>query len=179
MSTHGRFTGTMQSPSVWLDDRERAAWWAYRQLHNVLDPQITRDLAADSGLSDADYHVLSTLSDEPDEDWRLGGLAERLGWSRSRLAHQLRRMQQRDLVVRHDSGEDPRGGRIGLSAAGRRVIETAAPTHVESVRRHFVDRLTPEQMESLVQISAAIVRPLQAGRSAAREGEGAAYFQGD
>jgi hypothetical protein len=44
-----------------------------------------------------------------------------------------------------------------LTDAGRRAIEAAAPSHVASVRRHLIDRLSPEQLAALTDISDTIV----------------------
>jgi DNA-binding MarR family transcriptional regulator len=36
-----------------------------------------------------------------------------------------------------------------LTRKGRRLIETTAPDHVESVRRHLIDLLTPNEIAAL------------------------------
>ena len=36
-----------------------------------------------------------------------------------------------------------------LTSEGMAAIERTAPSHVENVRRHFVDRLTPRQLEEI------------------------------
>src|ERR671916_190482 len=83
----------------WLTPAEERAWRGYRRMRTVLDLAIARDLRQDSGLSDADYDVLSTLSEAEGDSWRAGDLAARLLWSTSRLAHQVGRMERRDLVA--------------------------------------------------------------------------------
>ena len=80
----------------WLSAEEARAWLGYRRMHALLDLQISRDLARDSGLSEADYDVLSTLSESPEQMLRLGDLAAHMLWSKSRLSHHITRMQQRD-----------------------------------------------------------------------------------
>jgi DNA-binding MarR family transcriptional regulator len=141
----------------WLDHPEARAWMAYRRMKGLLDLQIARDLADESGLSEADYDVLSTVSETPDVDWRLRELADRLLWSPSRLSHHLSRMERRSLVERDSRPADQRGASIALTAAGRRAIEAAAPHHVRSVRRHFIDLLTREQLDALADIAETVV----------------------
>ena len=51
---------------------------------------------------------------------------------------------------------DKRGALAVLTDEGFAALEAAAPGHVEGVRRHLFDVLTPEQVEQLGQISAAI-----------------------
>ncbi|MGH9060927.1 MAG: MarR family winged helix-turn-helix transcriptional regulator, partial [Acidimicrobiales bacterium] len=101
----------------WLSDGEERAWRAYRRMRTLLDLQISRDLARDSGLSDPDYDVLSTLSEAPASSWRANVLAERLLWSTSRLAHHVGRMERRGLVARSDCRGDARGATVTLTAA--------------------------------------------------------------
>jgi DNA-binding MarR family transcriptional regulator len=133
----------------WLDDGEFRAWIGYRRMRLLLDAQIARDLSRDSDLSMADYDVLSALTDEPDHRRRLNALADRMLWSKSRLSRHIGRMEQRGLVTRTDSPDDGRGADVVLTALGLRTIEAAAPDHVASVRRHFVDLLTPKELAAL------------------------------
>lgn len=145
----------------WLTEAEDRAWRGYRRMFLLLNAQLNRELTQQSGLSEPDYDVLSTLSEAPDRRYRLKKLAERMLWSQSRLSHHVTRMQQRGLVTREDCASDARGATIVLTQAGRNAIEEAAPLHVEAVRRHFLDRLTPEQVEVLGDATNAVVAGLQ------------------
>jgi DNA-binding MarR family transcriptional regulator len=144
----------------WLDPGQERAWRRYRRMRTLLDLQIGRDLKADSGLSESDYDVLSTLSEAPDGQWRARELAERLLWSSSRLAHQVGRMEARGLVERRGIDDDGRGAAVALTAHGRITLESAAPAHVESVRRHLIDQLTPAEIRALDRIAGKIVHHL-------------------
>jgi DNA-binding MarR family transcriptional regulator len=126
----------------------------------LLDLQITRDLAGDSGLSDADYDVLSNLSETEGHRLRLNDLAAQMLWSSSRLSHHISRMQKRGLVTRESDPSDARGAVIVLPESGWKEIRRAAPLHVESVRRHFIDLLDRTQLEILGDVSDTIVSHL-------------------
>src|SRR5690242_14976837 len=106
----------------WLDPAQEQAWRRYRRMRTLLDLQIARDLKADSDLSEADYDVLSTLSESPDNAWRARELAARLLWSTSRLAHHAGRMEQRGLVSRSGVDDDARGATIALTDEGVAVL---------------------------------------------------------
>ncbi|MFE5664203.1 MarR family winged helix-turn-helix transcriptional regulator [Streptomyces niveus] len=147
----------------WLTEAEQRAWQAYRRMFLLLNAQLARDLAQDSGLSDADYDVLSALGASPDRRRRVSELADRMLWSRSRLSHHLARMQQRGLVMREECETDGRGAVVVLTDEGTRTIEQAAPPHVESVRRHFIDLLSPEQIEAFATIGETVVGRLTEG----------------
>ncbi|HEY0903401.1 MAG TPA: MarR family winged helix-turn-helix transcriptional regulator [Marmoricola sp.] len=130
-------------------------------MRTVLDLAISRDLRSDSSLSDADYDILSTLSESDGDAWRAGDLATRLMWSSSRLAHQVGRMERRGLVRRTAADDDARGAVVALTEAGREVLEAAAPAHVASVRRHLIDLLDEQDVLALDRIATAVLRALQ------------------
>jgi DNA-binding MarR family transcriptional regulator len=144
----------------WLDERQTHAWRGYRRMRALLDLQIARVLAADSGLSEADYDVLSTLSETTGHRLRLSELAAHMLWSTSRLSHHTTRMQQRGLVVREDCAEDGRGSVVVLSPAGLKAVEAAAPAHVTSVRRNLIDLLTDEELAVLGAVSYRVIAHL-------------------
>ena len=146
----------------WLDEKQARAWRGYRRMRALLDLQITRDLMQDSGLSDADYDVLSNLSETSPHRLRLSELATTMLWSKSRLSHHLTRMQQRGLVDREECPGDARGSIIVLTPLGLRAIQEAAPHHVESVRRNMIDLLTGEEIAALDTLSHRVVAHLNA-----------------
>jgi DNA-binding MarR family transcriptional regulator len=161
----------------WLSPEQARAWLGYRRMRTLLDLQVTRDLARDSGLSDADYDVLSNVSESAGRSMRLGDLAAHMLWSKSRLSHHVARMERRGLVARQDCPSDGRGAILTLTEAGWRAITDAAPAHVESVRRHFIDLLTSEQIQALGDLTETVVAHLGAVQDqpgARRQGPGEA-----
>ncbi len=129
-------------------------------MRTLLDLQITRDLGRDSGLSETDYDVLSTLSEKPEGRWRAGDLAAQLLWSTSRLAHHVGRMEQRGLVVREPCPGDARGALISLTEQGWATLRAAAPAHVASVRRHLIDLLSDDEVAALDTIAGKVITHL-------------------
>jgi DNA-binding MarR family transcriptional regulator len=144
----------------WLTASQERAWRRYRRMRALLDLQVARDLHSDSGLSEADYDVLSTLSERPEGRWRARDLATQLLWSTSRLAHQVGRMEHRGLVARHPCPDDARGALISLTEQGRATLQQAAPPHVASVRRHVIDLLTADEVASLDTIAGKVITHL-------------------
>lgn len=144
----------------WLDADQERAWRGYRRMRTLLDLRIARDLNQDSGLSDADYDVLSTLSEREEAAWRSSDLAKHLLWSTSRLSHHVGRMETRGLVSRHPSDNDGRGAVITLTDQGWKTLREAAPHHVESVRRNLIDLLDAEEIATLTRISEKVITQL-------------------
>jgi DNA-binding MarR family transcriptional regulator len=135
-------------PPRWLNEDEQQTWRATVGLAQLLIRQLDRDLNV-HGLNSHDYEILVELSEAPDHRMRMTELADATSQSRSRLSHQITRMENRGLVRRDDCEGDKRGTFTVLTADGMAAIERVAPDHVENVRRHFIDRLTPTQLEQI------------------------------
>jgi DNA-binding MarR family transcriptional regulator len=132
----------------WLTDEEQQAWRATVHLSQLLLRQLDHDLTA-HGLNGRDYEILVELSEAPEQRMRMTDLADATSQSRSRLSHQISRMEKRGLIRRDDCEGDKRGTFAVLTTGGFEAIERVAPYHVENVRRHFIDRLTPHQLEEI------------------------------
>lgn len=151
----------------WLDEREARAWRAFQLMQMRLVSGLARQLAADASLSYPDYLVLAALTEQPEGRLRLFELARHLGWERSRLSHHIGRMSARRLVAKEPCGSDRRGAFVAVTSEGRAQIEAAAPGHVAAVRRLFVDRLAPEQLDALATAAEAVLTVFDARPDAA------------
>jgi DNA-binding MarR family transcriptional regulator len=149
----------------WLDDREQRAWRALQFMQMRLEGELARQLAADSGLSYPDYVVLVALTDRPDGRMRLFELAAALGWEKSRLSHHVERMAGRGLVTKERCAADRRGAYVVVTGRGRTKIAAAAPGHVATVRRLFVDRLTPSQLDAVGEAADIVLAALDEASS--------------
>ncbi|GGQ80924.1 MarR family transcriptional regulator [Streptomyces althioticus] len=145
-------TNERQDEVRWLTVEEERAWRAYRRMVIAVQTRTVQDLAA-HGLSEPDYEVLSTLSEHPDGSRTLHEQAAKMGWSRSRLSRHATRMEARDLIRRAPDPTDGRGCLLVLTETGWDTLREAAPTHLDSVRRHFVDRLDAEELAILGRIA--------------------------
>ena len=127
---------------------------------NRLTIRLHRHLLQDSGLTEADYEILAVLSEHPTGRMPAQELCALLQWEKSRLSHQVRRMQERGLIAREPNPADARSVMICLLPAGRRAIEDAAPQHVHNVRRHFIDLFTPAELDTLAALNERVLRHL-------------------
>jgi DNA-binding MarR family transcriptional regulator len=147
----------------WLDAREARLWQSYRDSYRELTSALEARLFSNSGLSGADYALLHPLSEAEDGVLRTRDLGRSVGWERSRLSHQVSRMEKRGLVCREDCPSDARGSMIRLTPVGRKAIEAAAPDHVAAVRRYFFDHLTVDEQVQLVGLLDRILANVPSG----------------
>jgi len=141
----------------WLDEDEERAWRAFRRAVIAVQEGTARDLA-DVGLSEADYEVLSTLSESPEHTRTLRDQAAKMAWSRSRLSRHASRLEARGLIARAADPADGRGCLLVLTEHGLEVLQDAAPAHLASVRRHFIDRLDQSDLAALERIADKVLQ---------------------
>ncbi len=132
-----------------LTPEQEQTWFAYMRVSLRLNFEINRDLQARSTLSHSDFHVLNALADSPDEHLPVSDLAVRIGWERSRLSHQLLRMEKRGLVTRRTADSDARATDVALAPGGRDALLAATPGHAALIKRLFFDGLDPALLEPL------------------------------
>lgn len=144
----------------WLTADEQRAWRAHLTAHRLLTHRLDRELQ-EHGLSFNDYEILVNLSESPDHRMRMSDLADATVQSRSRLSHQISRMERAGLVTRELCEDDRRGTFAVLTPLGYHTIERVAPDHVAGVRAHFIDLLNPEQIREVEEIYTPVVAHLQ------------------
>ncbi len=132
---------------MWLSEDQQRVWRNYLEMSAALAAALNRQLQRDCGLSLADYDVLVAL-DELDA-CRVNDLGARLGWEQSRVSHQLRRMQSRELVAKRGAEDDRRAAVVELSGTGRAALTSAAQGHVDLVRGLVFDGVGASQLRVL------------------------------
>jgi DNA-binding MarR family transcriptional regulator len=132
-----------------LEPEQWERWSTWMRAQQLLVRELDRDLQRDYGISKAEFSVLVTLHQTPGGQMRVRELAESLDWDKSRVAHQLTRMENRELVDRTDSESSGRRLGIGLTAKGRNAVQSAIRGHADNIRRYFFDVLTPEQAAAI------------------------------
>jgi DNA-binding MarR family transcriptional regulator len=133
----------------WLSKEQQAHWRSWLTATTVLHEQLSRELQEQHGLTITDYEILVRLSESEAKSIRMSDLATLTLLSRSRLSHQIDRMETAGLVSREVCPDDRRGQLAILTNAGMKTLVAAAPDHVEAVRKHFVDVLTDAEYKAL------------------------------
>ncbi len=146
----------------WLDEQEQRTWRGFLSATHLLFDQLERELQQDAKIPHGYYEILVRLSEAPGRALRMSELAENALSSRSRLSHAVARLEAAGWVRRRTCPTDRRGQVAELTDEGFAALAAAAPGHVEGVRTHLFDQLTPEQVGQLREISEALVDHLTA-----------------
>jgi DNA-binding MarR family transcriptional regulator len=160
VSSSTQSSGADHPSPRWLDADEQATWRAWLYSNQLLQEQLGRELARETGMPNAYYEILVQLSEAPERRMRMSQLAESCLSSRSRLSHAVSRLEERGWIRRQVCAEDGRGQLAVLTDEGFAALEAAAPVHVESVRTHVFDQLTPEQLTAMRDIGETLMRHL-------------------
>jgi DNA-binding MarR family transcriptional regulator len=158
--TAGAAAAEQHAAPRWLDAEEQRAWRAYMYSWMLLEDRLDRELTRETGISHAYYEILVQLSETEGRALRMSELADRCLSSRSRLSHAVSRLEERGWVRRQVCPEDGRGQLAVLTDEGFAALEAAAPVHVESVRSHLFDQLSPTQIAAMREIGETVLRHL-------------------
>ncbi|NJQ00778.1 MarR family winged helix-turn-helix transcriptional regulator [Streptomyces zingiberis] len=137
-----------ETATRWLTDEEQRAWRTHLDVSRLLTHQLEKDLQP-FGLTINDYEILVNLSESAGLRMRMSDLAGATLQSKSRLSHQITRMETSGLVRRENCESDRRGLYAVLTDHGAEVMREVAPHHVASVRRHFIDLMPAGDLEAL------------------------------
>ena len=160
VSAAGQPAAVVPGEPRWLDVDEQKAWRAWLYSAQLLMDRLDRELTHETGISHAYYEILVALSETPGRRLRMSELADRCLSSRSRLSHAVSRLEERGWVGRELCPDDGRGQLAVLTDNGFAALEAAAPIHVESVRTHLFDQLTPEQVTAMRDLGETLLRHL-------------------
>ena len=152
-------------PVRWLTADEQQAWRAFVRGSALLLERLDAELVESHGLTLADYEILVWLSEAPRGGLRMSELADRALVSRSRLTYRLDRLVADGLVERRPCASDRRGSLAVLTPTGRRRLERAAPTHVDGVIAHLIDRCSSRELAAVAKAFTAVAEALDAGEA--------------
>ena len=122
-----------------LSDNEAELWRLWKRASDSIMSRIGHDLAGATGLSGADYDVLSCLIDLGRGTLRQQDLANSMLWQKSRLSHHLSRMAERQLVRRTSAKANV--VLVVITRSGRRAIRAARPIHAQAIRAHWLGKI--------------------------------------
>ena len=140
----------------WLSAGEQALWRSLMRTAFELGWALEHQLQREAGLSLTEYYTLAMLSEQPDRRMRMSELANLTQSSLSRLSHLVKRLESRTLVRREPDPTDGRYTFAILSNVGFALLESAAPAHVETVRRLVVDAVGADRLAPVSQAADAV-----------------------
>jgi DNA-binding MarR family transcriptional regulator len=139
-----------------LTEHDWVVWDAFYTMRRRLDHALELRLQEQSGVSAPEYEILVGLGRSADRRLRVRDIAEVIGWEKSRVSHQVSRMEKRGLVRRSECDSDARGTWVELTADGRRAMLASSRGHNDAIKRFFVDELG-DDAEALLAFSERVL----------------------
>ncbi len=140
----------------WLDQEQQKIWRNYLLGSARITAYLDEDLRK-FNLDLSEYEILVALSEAPNRQLRMSALAALVHQSRSRLTHAVSRLEKDGYVIRTACPQDRRGVLAELTVEGYSMLELAAPSHVEAVRRIFVDVVDPADYAAIGRAMIAVL----------------------
>ena len=135
-----------------LTEHELTAWRGMLEAHAHVTHQLDAQMHAAHGLSLSAYEVLMFLSDGPGHRMRMSDIAQQVLLSRSGCTRLVDRLVKLGYVTRCADASDGRGLYAELTEAGLLKARAARRTHLEGVRRFFLDHITATDQIALSDI---------------------------
>jgi DNA-binding MarR family transcriptional regulator len=125
------------------------SWRTFLRAYSVVRRQLERELEAEQSMGLAEYEVLLLLAYSDQRRMRMSELADMLLLSRSGATRVIDRLEGEELVRRVSCETDRRGQWAELTDGGYDRLRTASRTHLRGVAEHFLDRMPPDELESM------------------------------
>lgn len=135
-----------------LTKEEMRIWHMWKSSFQSIFGRVIKEMTEQTGLSEGDYGVLDRLALLGNGSLRQQELADSMDWDKSRLSHHLTRMEKRGLVMRKPLQSD-RGIQVMITSAGQSKLEEARPVVSQAIRKHFLDQLTAQDIESITKLA--------------------------
>jgi len=127
------------------------AWRAFLDAQASILRHLEAELLAEEGMTLAEYDVLFQLAVASERRLRMTELSERVRLSRSGLTRLVDRLVEAGLLTRGHCQSDRRGTFAVLTPSGVDRVRRARPVHLRGVGRHFVERLSPDQLAAVAE----------------------------
>lgn len=139
-----------------LTPAETHVWRSVLIMGDLLRFRVSAEVRQVSDLSPTDHSVLLHLDEAPEGRVLQQRLATSMFWSKSRLSHQLTRMQARGLIER-TTDEEIHGVWVSITEAGSEVVRTIAPAQARAVRERLFALATEEELTTLVRLADRLI----------------------
>lgn len=142
-----------------LSEDEMQLWHLWKCTFKKIFGRVVKDMSEVTGLSEGDFGILATLVEVGNGELRQQELERSMEWTKSRLSHHLKRMEQRELIQREGMAKGV-GVRVLITPQGESALETARPIIEKSIRKFFLNHLTDQDTELIIRLAERVDKEL-------------------
>ncbi|MGI9579313.1 MAG: MarR family winged helix-turn-helix transcriptional regulator [Microthrixaceae bacterium] len=133
------------------DATAMAAWRALLRYHALATQTLDSELREEHGIPIEWYDVLVQLSEHGGR-MRMSAVAEATLFSRANCTRIVDRMERKALVSREVDPQDHRGRIACLTPEGRRLLRSAARTHLRGIQHVFGEGITSSEARKMASV---------------------------
>ncbi|MEU3779732.1 MarR family transcriptional regulator [Streptomyces sp900129855] len=156
----------MEQEGLWLSSAEERLWQAWIDVSWRIERRVGEQIRRDGGISHNEYAILALLSQSPGRAARMSTISGVAQIPRTRLTHQVDRLERLGVVRRGSSADDARVIMVELTDEGAELLARAAPCHVRTVRAALLDALDSEQVDTLTGLLELVLAHLEGSQAA-------------
>lgn len=142
----------METEQLWLSPEEMHLWRAWLEVAWRVERGVSEQIRRDAGITHNEYAILTMLSQLPDHAARMSAISQAMHIPRTRLTHQIDRMECAGLVHRRPFAGDSRVVLVELTGQGADLLTRTAPGHARTVRSVLLGALDPDQIHTLTDL---------------------------
>lgn len=142
---------------VGLDELQFRAWRAFLYAYSLVVPTLDRELIRAQGLSFNQFEVLVWVRRAGEEGLRMSDLASRVILSPSGVTRAVDQLERMGLMDRCVFEGDKRGQLAKITPEGKAFLRKATKAHLEGLRKHFLNHLSPTELEYLASAMEAVL----------------------
>ena len=137
-----------------VGDTRWLAWYAQAKMNARLMERLSDEMERQTGLPAAWFDVLANLKARG--PLRMNALADELILSRGGATRLVARMEEAGLVARETPPTDRRATFAVITAKGTEALDRAVPVHLELVDQAFSRHLEPDEVETVLRVTARV-----------------------
>lgn len=144
-----------------IDDPRITFFGRLFEAHAKLTHLLNAELEAAVGIPLSWYGVLLLVGRSPEGVRPIGELISATAFTSGGVTRLVDRMERAGFVERLPCPTDRRVQFVGLTAAGRDLLQRATEVHLQGIQRHMIDQLQPDEVASMDELLARLVHQHQ------------------
>ena len=141
-----------------IDDPRITTFGRLFEAHAKLTHQLNTELEEAVGIPLSWYGVLLLVGRSPEGVRPIGELINATAFTSGGVTRLVDRMERAGYVRRSPCPSDRRVQFVGLTDAGRALLERATDVHLRGIQRHLIDKVHADEVPVLDDLLARLVR---------------------
>src|SRR5579859_2299657 len=141
-----------------IDDPRITLFGRLFEAHAMLTHVLNAELEAEVGIPLSWYGVLLLVGRSPEGVRPIGELISATAFTSGGVTRLVDRMERAGYVERRPCPSDRRVQFVGLTDAGREMLDRATEVHLRGIQEHMIEKLQPHKVAIMDTLLARLVQ---------------------